>query len=262
VQRLVTSLCLVAALPALAAASQTVDPSVEARAAEAKTACGAGEVQKGVRLLAELYTANGEPTWIFNQGRCYQQNGQPAQALARFKEYLRKGRNEPSQDIQTAQQHVTELEAELARQPRDNASEAHDPAVGISSSGTSVEQKRTRGLTRLQVAGIAVGGAGVLSIATGAFLSYKVQSTENEVNRLIRGQTVVEAGSLKDRDRSGARFELMQWISYTVGVAAVAAGATTFLLGTPRGDGRSGVALSVSPALGPGVVGSTLGVSF
>jgi hypothetical protein len=262
VRRLAAPLGLLAALPALAAAAQKPDQGVDPRAAEAKTACAAGEVQKGVRLLAELYTATDDPTWIFNQGRCYQQNGHPAQALPRFKEYLRKSQNEPAEDRQAAQQHIKELEAELAAQPRTGAADGPEPAGGLSASGASGEATPAGRLNRLQVTGIALGGVGVLSIATGVFFSIKVQSTEKDVNKLITGQTVVEAGSLKDRDRSGARFELLQWISYGVGVAAVAAGATSFFLGAGRRDERGGVALSVSPVLGPGVVGSTMGVSF
>jgi VCBS repeat-containing protein len=253
VLRLLAPLALLAALPGLAAA-QKPDPAVDARAAEAKTACAAGEVQKGIRLLAELYTATDNPTWLFNQGRCYQQNGQPAQALTRFKEYLRKGANEPEEDLRTARQHISELETELAAQAT--------PAPAPLGTGAPVEPGRTGRFNRLQITGLALGGFGVVSLATGAFFSYKVQAAENEVNDLTRGQTVVEAGTVKDNDRSGARYEILQWVSYGVGLAAVAAGATTFFIGAGRGAERSGVALTVSPVVGPGVVGSFVGGTF
>ena len=56
--------------------AQAQETGQDPRVGEAKTACVAGDVPKGVRLLAELYTASGDPIWIFNQGRCYQQNDQ------------------------------------------------------------------------------------------------------------------------------------------------------------------------------------------
>ena len=62
----------------------------DTRVEDAKLACAAADVTKGIRLLAELYTATRDPIWIFNQARCYQQNAQLDLALSRFKEYLRK----------------------------------------------------------------------------------------------------------------------------------------------------------------------------
>jgi hypothetical protein len=100
-------------LPGRMAHAEHQKATVDFRAVEAKTACMAGEVQKGIRLLAELYTASNNPLWIFNQGRCYQQNAQPALALSRFKEFLRKSTE--AEDVREAQKHIAELEAELQR---------------------------------------------------------------------------------------------------------------------------------------------------
>jgi hypothetical protein len=83
--------------------AQAQESGVDPRVGDAKTACAAGDVQKGVRLLAELYTATNDPIWIFNQGRCYHQNSQLPQALARFKEFLRKSKGTPDEDVKDAQ---------------------------------------------------------------------------------------------------------------------------------------------------------------
>ena len=50
--------------------AQAQDSGLDPRVGEAKTACAAGDLQKGIRLLAELYTATNDPIWVFNQGRC------------------------------------------------------------------------------------------------------------------------------------------------------------------------------------------------
>jgi hypothetical protein len=60
--------------------------------AQAQRACLAGEVTTGIRLLAELYAATNDPRWLFNQGRCYEQNREPRAASERFREFLREGR--------------------------------------------------------------------------------------------------------------------------------------------------------------------------
>ena len=93
---------------------QAQEPVSDPRVDEARTACMAGEVQKGIRLLAELYTASEDPIWIFNQGRCYQQNAQPTLALSRFKEFLRQSKGGPGdEDVRDAQKNVAEIETEL-----------------------------------------------------------------------------------------------------------------------------------------------------
>jgi hypothetical protein len=54
----------------------------------AKTACLAGDYAKGVALLAELYvSSNNDVTYLFNQGRCFEQNGKYEEAIVRFREY-------------------------------------------------------------------------------------------------------------------------------------------------------------------------------
>jgi hypothetical protein len=93
------------------------EPVADPRVDEARTTCMAGEVQKGIRLLAELYTASEDPIWIFNQGRCYHQNAQPTLALSRFKEFVRQSKGGPGdEDVRDAQNYITEIETELQRE--------------------------------------------------------------------------------------------------------------------------------------------------
>jgi hypothetical protein len=94
--------CLLVA-PLVQAQESVVDPRVD----EALTACLAGEVQKGMRLLAELYTASRDPIWIYNQARCYQQGGQLTMALSRFKEFLHMSTGAPGdEDVRDAQNYI------------------------------------------------------------------------------------------------------------------------------------------------------------
>ncbi len=100
----------------------------DTRVADAKIACGSGDTQKGVRILAELFTETNDAIWIFNQGRCFQQNGQGQQAVNRFKEFRRKARDATGDDVKRladavkdADQYIIEIEAELARTPPQTA---------------------------------------------------------------------------------------------------------------------------------------------
>jgi hypothetical protein len=49
----------------------------------AKKACLLGDYKKGIEILANLYLDTNDPTYIYNQGRCLEQNGQNAQAFLR-----------------------------------------------------------------------------------------------------------------------------------------------------------------------------------
>src|SRR5438045_2018932 len=88
------------------AAAQTADP----REDQAKTACLGGRVQEGIDLLAQLYVATGDANYIYNQGRCLEQNGRPDEAIGRFQEYLRKGANLTAEDRADAERHIHECE--------------------------------------------------------------------------------------------------------------------------------------------------------
>jgi hypothetical protein len=49
---------------------------IDARERQAKRACMLGDTKKGVEILTDLYLDTSDATYIFNQGRCYEQNGQ------------------------------------------------------------------------------------------------------------------------------------------------------------------------------------------
>lgn len=133
-------LCLV-----LGRIAQAQEGPLDPRIGEARTACIAGDYPKGVRLLAELYTATDDPIWIFNQGRCYQQNAEPALALSRFKEFLRKSKAGPDdEDVRDARKYIAELEAETRGAP--STPEAVTPEVqgaGTAGLGTSAPVDQT-----------------------------------------------------------------------------------------------------------------------
>jgi hypothetical protein len=57
---------------------------------EAKKACAVGDVSKGIDILAELFVESNRFVFVYNQGRCHQQNGHWEKAINRFEEFLRK----------------------------------------------------------------------------------------------------------------------------------------------------------------------------
>jgi tetratricopeptide (TPR) repeat protein len=98
---------------------------LDAKKRAAKTACLAGDYSKGVALLAEIYVDTNNPIYLFNQGRCFQQNGRYEEAVTRFREYQRKnadagGAHDPEAEKQIAEC-VSLLEAQKAAEAKQEA---------------------------------------------------------------------------------------------------------------------------------------------
>jgi hypothetical protein len=110
----------------LPAAAQA--PSTAERMKEVKKACAAGDVDRGVRLLADIYAETNDATAIYNQARCYQQNAEPERAAARFREYLRKATDLSPADRAEVEGFIREADAEAAIKAQRAAQRAAQPA--------------------------------------------------------------------------------------------------------------------------------------
>ena len=109
-KHLVSVTCLLLAAPA----AQAKD--LEAKERAAKTACLAGDYGKGVAILSELYVSSNDPVFIYNQGRCFEQNHRYEDALSRFREYLQVARQISRTDKADAQKHIADCQELLAKQ--------------------------------------------------------------------------------------------------------------------------------------------------
>jgi hypothetical protein len=240
-------------------AAQAQEAGVDPRVGEAKTACAAGEVQKGVQLLAELYTATNDPIWIFNQGRCYHQNGQLPPALSRFKEFLRKSKGAPAEDVKDAQNYITEIETEQQKERSASGATSTAPAATapVSTQVPAPEPKPGRGL---RYAGIGVGIFGAAALATGVVFSLLVQQTQSEVENQTKNG-MVDSSSISGKLADGYRYETLQWISYGVGAAAAIMGSLLYWMGTSSDEPRSSSA-RVSPLFMSNGAGASLQMAF
>jgi hypothetical protein len=240
---------------------QAQESAQDPRVGEAKTACVAGDFQKGVRLLAEIYMETNDPIWIFNQGRCYHQNAQPTLALSRFQEFLRKSQGAPQEDIRDAQKYIAEIEGEpRPKQPAAGATATSSTdATSVSTESQTAPPERGRGL---RYAGIGVGILGAAALASGVVFSVLVSQTNNKVESQTKTDVVnwsVVSGEYSD----GPRYVTLQWISYGVGAAAVLTGGVLYWLGTSSKSAKPRVASTcVSPLFLAHGAGATLHMAF
>ena len=115
---LLATALLVACLTAPGARAEDHVADVPAREREALAACDSNQVQKGIELLARLWAETLEPTYIYDQGRCYQKANMAKEARGRLQEFLRVARDPKDELAVRAQQLVKDLDAEIAEQDR------------------------------------------------------------------------------------------------------------------------------------------------
>jgi hypothetical protein len=232
-------LTLAAPRPTVAAETPPSDPRVQ----EAKAACAAGRVEEGIATLARLYAESNEIMWVFNQGRCYQQNGRDEQALQRFREFLLKSSllsaEEVREDaVRAARAHIASLEARVAPPAPARAAPLPDGPR-----------------PRYRLVSAALGVVGVAGLAAGMAFGLRTRSLENKLQQDSASGLV--PGS---RYSEGKRAETWQWVGYAAGAAALVAGALLFYVGSPGEAPRA--SLTMAPLVSDRAGGVTLGGRF
>jgi hypothetical protein len=226
--------------PANASAAQE-----DARAIEARKACVAGEVDRGIKLLADYLASTDDVTAIYNMGRCYQQNGLGDKALLQFREYLRKARELVPEDRQEVEGYIRELEADQARR------DERDRAAGLRAVETGAPPSRS-GAASLRRAAYLAGGVGLVALGAGVAFGLKVRSTNDT---RANAATWREFQAHQD---DGQTAQSLQWVAYGTAAAALAAGITCYVLGLQAPAERALlVAPWAAPAAGGGLVRGT-----
>jgi hypothetical protein len=207
------------------------------RETEARRECLAGRYQRGIDLLAALFTETRDPNHIFNQGRCFEQNNRPDEAISRFREYLRKAPNLPPAEAAEVQAHIRDCE-KMKSEQRAERSPGAGADLELRQRLARDEDRRAR---NLRVAGIGIAAAGAVALAFGGYMSYRTHNLEEDFQRKQR----LQMGAFFDRTayNDGQRAELFQWIGYAVGAVAIGTGGIFYYLGYREREGSPSVAL-------------------
>lgn len=210
----------------------------------ARKACAEGDFKKGVSILVDLYVRSKEPTHIFNQGRCYEQNHQWMSAIDRFREYLRKAQGLTSDEVKETNDHIAECKRLLEEEEAQNAPPPVPPpapypaAQPLLSSEPAVvtprEQSPAGAGGALRTTGIIVGGVGVAAVAAGVILNLKANQLANDGD--ASGQKSYQNGAVA---------------CYGAGGAAVAAGVILYWVGHRAGS-KASSEVALFPTWTPG----------
>lgn len=237
-------------------------PKGESPDRQARKACAAGDYRKGVDLLADLYVSTEDPTYIYNQGRCYEQNHQWVSAIDRFREYLRKSKDHGPEIARDVEQHIAECKRLLDEETGKTAPPpvvvvAPLPPVTPAPADITVvpppspppPPTRHPGAA-LRTTGLIVGSAGVAGLATGILLNLKANSLGKEANERFNPSAESSYQSYK----TGAI------ICYALGGAALATGVTLYIVGHAKG--KNSTSLALSPLWTSGHTGLALSGEF
>jgi hypothetical protein len=242
----------------------------EAKERAAKKACLNRDTEKGVALLTDLYVDTNDPTYIFNQGRCYEQGNMCEDAIVRFREYLRKRPN--GNDRSEVARHIADCEALLAKRseaanthvptpsppptvapptvppPTPASSPAEQPSPPVTQpvpvvSETSLEPGPAQPRAGYRTAGIVTLSAGAAFVITGAVFNWKHNSMTRDAQNDYNVDTVDSARTYKT----------LSLVGYGVGAACLVGGAALTWFGYSAGhtvlapdvaDGRAGLLLT------------------
>jgi hypothetical protein len=214
------------------------------RAVEARRHCAAGRVEPGIELLARIVAETGDPNAVYNQARCYQQNGRAEEALARFQEYRRLTPELPAAERAQVDSHIRELEAALrarAAPVAPPAVPAPPPAAATAPPAAAPVAGRSR-TTRLAAGVLAT--AGVLGVAGGVLFGLQTRKIESEIEAQ---QSIVPNAVHEERMNRGRRYQALQWVSYGAGAAALAGAAVILIATPPRSAETAAIAVLARP---------------
>jgi hypothetical protein len=239
----------------------------------ARKACLTGDYNSGVAILADLFIEYKSPVYVFNQGRCLEQNSRYKDAIARFEEFLRIGETatlEPD-DRAAAEKHIADCKAKLPDRDKPQAMAAPpfvqplpqpmpQPIPQPHATAQIVETPKVqpgppKNWKGLLVGGIVTGGVGVVAVLAGVAFNVKANSMVNEMETVVDDYTSSKNSSQKD-------YVTLAWVGYGLGAACIATGAVLTVLGASRRGSSIRTEVALVPAVGPGQAGVLLHGGF
>jgi hypothetical protein len=224
----------------------------------ARKACLTGDASRGTDILADLYIESKSPVYIYNQGRCYEQNNRCDEAIGRFREYLRKATSASDAERADAETHISDCEALLARSSTAKPTEptavaARGAAVEPPAAGVAVAQVPPASTSEpgraLRVAGVVTAAAGGAALIAAVALNLKANSM---VRDLRHGYDRADDSTSKD-------YQTLSQAGYGLSATCLIGGAVLYYLGARAGNAEQ---VTVLPAFSADAAGAIVQGAF
>ena len=253
--------------------------SQQAQERAARKACLSGDYAKGVDILADLFVATKDLTYIFNQGRCFEQNRKYEDAIGRFREYLLAGKGRLDHtEKSAAEQHIANCNEMLAQDrgtstiptvPQPLAptpppvASTPEPAASPEPSTPIVTQPALQPLPEpapasggagLRIGGIVAASVGVASLGAGVLFNLKANGMISDMKATVDGYS-----SSKNSEHD--TYKTLAWVGYGVGAACVVTGVVLYGIGL-KAKSSSSTSVALLPVVGAGQAGAVLAGAF
>jgi hypothetical protein len=271
-----TAAVLLATAAAQPAVAQS-EPDEQALLASAERACLEGNQRQGIELLVRLYLSSRHPAYLYNQARCYEQNGEYRQAAGRYREYLRKldelptdaeraSPRLPVDKVAGIEARALRLEQLADRAEQPGAPPASEPTVGDAGAEATLSRPAPApgpasagagaNWRRAGVALMVLGGLGLAGSGTSGLLATKAERDISEASR--RGGQIFDPA----RYQAGERAARIATIGFVAAPVVALAGGLLYWKGTAVRSRSEQVRIRVLPTFATGGPGALLAVSY
>jgi hypothetical protein len=265
-----TAAVIFAVLPIIFSALPASAETRQAKERTARKACLNGDFATGVSILSDLFIDTKDPTYIFNQGRCFEQNRRYQDAVARFEEYLRtdlspQSRTAGEKHLADCQQKLAQERESLSPQPApvtppvpafvpspDPTAKTESAVAAVAESPVKAEPGQRR--WGLITGGIVTAAVGVGGVVTGLLFNLKANSMVND----WENKPGSYSSSNEDKQKT---YRTLTWVGYGAGGALMVTGAILMVIGGSSHTGTSGD-VALAPSVGPSQFGAMLTGAF
>jgi tetratricopeptide (TPR) repeat protein len=256
---------LLASASALAQPAPPPPADADAKKAEAKVLYekglghyNLGEWDLAIDAFRKAYAISSAPGLLFNIGQSFRLKKDYEQALYFYGTYLRLKPDAPNRaDVEARMKEMEDAIQEQKKlqnappigtvNPEGGATTTTTTTTTTTPTGATITTAQTDTGTKSQsliTAGYVTAGSGAALVVTGAIFGMMARSAEKDLNTLStdRGTWTVEQ---QDKYDAGKRNNTIAIISFVAGGAAVATGATLFVLGTMK---KSKTSVAINPS--------------
>ena len=214
-------------------------PSAEELYEQGETSFNKGEFATAAAKWKESYRLSKEPLLLFNIAQALRRDARCAEALATYRKFV--AVVPQSDERPLADEAIRELAPKCdVVDPREKKAASREDRPERSDDNLGEVDSETRP-ARLKIAGVALAGAGVVSVVTGLYFGHRASSLGEEVTNECR--TGCDWAVYGPKDREGRSAETKQNVFAGIGLAAIIGGGVLFWLGS-REQGPAPIAFT------------------
>jgi hypothetical protein len=259
----VSSLIVLAAAP-LSAQEEAESSDIaraETAAAEAFDAYTQGDYPRAIALYRQALVSAPSADIIYNIARIYDTKQRDRAQAIEFYELYRTDPGAEAERVRTANERLAvlrELEAAQAKPAPRTAAAAGGASSGTTVSGpASIPERRSDGLSGIQLAGIFIGAAGVAGLGVGTGFGLAAQADADVTHDLCDGNACTSQRGV-DAAEDAKRAATVSTVAFIAGSVLVAGGVTMLVLGGDSSTEKQRAILQLTPYASVESVGTQL----